>query len=69
MRNKKSNGQRDFNLWNLIGNFSVSISNQEIKGQSLLDEKLSKNERKYGPEFKERWIILIIKFEIAEIFI
>ena len=42
MINKKSSGQRDFNLWNLIGNFAVSISDQEIEGQSLLDEHLSK---------------------------
>ena len=42
MKNKKSSGPRDFNFWNLIGNLRVSISDQEIGGQSLLDDHLSK---------------------------
>ena len=41
MKNKKSSGQRDFNFWNLIGNLDVSISDEGIEGQSVLDEHLS----------------------------
>ena len=42
MKNKKYSGQRDFNLWNLIGILDVSISDEGIEGQSVLDEHLSK---------------------------